>query len=235
MHVLVVDDDPLICKMVKFILTEEGYEVVTASGAKDAFALLENYHPDLFILDVMMPHVDGFELCTRLRSANSDALILFLTAKGELNDRVSGLQLGADDYLVKPFEPAELAARIKALTRRYQRFQEAPYTTILKTGNVELHVSDLKLVVGDKKGARTASLTLTEMRLLRCLMVNSGHVVSRDVLLDSIWGDGSDGDGQVIDVYIRRLRKKIEEDPGNPRFIESVRGIGYKFNDSMGR
>ncbi|MHB0868393.1 MAG: response regulator transcription factor [Chloroflexota bacterium] len=236
MYVLVVDDDPLICKMVKFILTDEGYEVATASSAQAAFVLLERRHPDLFILDVMMPHIDGFEVCRRLRSANSDAVILFLTAKGELNDRLAGLQLGADDYLVKPFEPAELAARVKAQTRRYQRFQQAPHTTHLKAGNVELHVSDLKLVVNNNCGGQLVSLTPTEMKLLRTLMVNAGRVVSRDVLLDSIWGYGvSAGDSQIIDVYIRRIRKKIEEDPSRPKYIESVRGSGYKFNADSAR
>lgn len=231
MYVLVVDDDPLTCKMVKFILSEDGYEVATASSAMAAFALLEKRHPDLFILDVMMPHMDGFEVCKRLRSAKSDAVILFLTAKGELNDKLSGLQVGADDYLVKPFEPAELSARVKALMRRYQRFQEAPHPTHLKAGSVELHISDLKLVVSKKTGGHLVSLTPTEMKLLRCLMVNAGRVVSRDVLLDSIWGYGvSAGDSQIIDVYIRRIRKKIEEDPSNPRLVESVRGSGYRFN-----
>jgi len=230
-YVLVVDDDPLTCKMVKFILSEDGYEVATAGSAMAAFALLEKRHPDLFVLDVMMPHMDGFEVCRRLRNAKSDAVILFLTAKGELNDKLSGLQMGADDYLVKPFEPAELSARVKALMRRYQRFQEAPHTTNLKAGGVELHISDLKLVVSNKTGGYPVSVTPTEMKLLRCLMVNAGRVVSRDVLLDSIWGYGvSAGDSQIIDVYIRRIRKKIEEDPGNPRLIESVRGSGYKFN-----
>lgn len=231
MYVIIVDDDQLTCKMVKFILSEDGYEVATASNAMAAFALLEKRHPDLFILDVMMPHMDGFEVCRRLRNAKSDSVILFLTAKGELNDKLSGLQLGADDYLVKPFEPAELSARVKALMRRYQRFQDAPHTTHLKAGNIELHVSDLKLVVNNKTGGHPVSLTPTEMKLLRCLMVNSGHVVSRDVLLDSIWGYGiSAGDSQIIDVYIRRIRKKIEDDPGNPKFVESVRGSGYRFN-----
>jgi DNA-binding response OmpR family regulator len=232
-HILIVDDDPLNCKLVKFILGEEGYEVAAAGSTEAAFAHLESYHPDLFILDVMMPHTDGFELCKKLRSANSDAVILFLTAKGELTDRVSGLELGADDYLVKPFEPAELVARVKALARRYQRFQEAPYTTHLKAGNVELHVSDLEAMINGRDGTRLVGLTPTEMRLLRCLMVNADRVVSRNVLLDSIWGYGDNAGGsQVIDVYIRRLRKKIEEDASNPSVIESIRGSGYKFNAS---
>jgi len=230
-RVLIVDDDPLNCKLVKFILTEEGYEVSAVANTEAAFAHMESYHPDVFILDVMMPRIDGFELCRRLRSANSNAVIIFLTAKGDLGDRVFGLELGADDYLVKPFEPAELVARMKALVRRYQRFQEAPYASHLRVGSVELHVSELEVVIRDKVGSRPVGLTPTEMRLLRCLMVNADRVVSRNVLLESVWGYGDNaGGGQVIDVYIRRLRKKIEEDAGSPRVIESVRGSGYKFN-----
>ncbi len=230
-YVLVVDDDPLISKMVKFLLTEEGYEVATSSSAQAAFALLEKRQPDLFILDVMMPQMDGFEVCRRLMNINADAAILFLTARGEMSDKLSGLQIGADDYLVKPFEPAELVARVKALMRRYQRTREAPHESNIKIGNVELQVSDLKLVIANKSGGRSVGLTPTEMKLLRSLMINAGRVVSRDTLLDAIWGYGvSAGDSQIIDVYIRRIRKKIEEDPGSPRYIESVRGSGYRFN-----
>src|SRR5207248_1460064 len=142
----------------------------------------------LFILDVKLPRSDGFELCRRLRMTNANAVILFLTVQSDLTDRVCGLESGADDYLLKPFEPAELVARVRALMRRYQRFQEAPYTTHLKAANVELHVSDLEVVVNHPKGARPVGLTPTEMKLLRCLMVSADRVVSRDVLLDSIWG-----------------------------------------------
>jgi len=231
LYVLVVDDDPLISKMVKFLLTEEGYEVATSSSAQAAFALVEKRQPDLFILDVMMPQMDGFEVCKRLRSVSSDAAILFLTARAEMNDKLSGLQIGADDYLVKPFEPAELVARVKALMRRYQRTREVPHEANIKIGNVELQVSDLKLIITDKTGGRAVGLTPTEMKLLRSLMINAGRVVSRDTLLDAIWGYGvSAGDSQIIDVYVRRIRKKIEVDPSDPRFIESVRGSGYKFS-----
>ena len=231
MYVLVVDDDPLISKMVKFLLTEEGFEVSTCSSAQAAFAMMEKRQPDLFILDVMMPQMDGFEVCKRLRSVNSDAAILFLTARSEMSDKLSGLQIGADDYLVKPFEPAELVARVKALMRRYHRTREAPHESNIKAGNLELHVSELKLVVSNRSGGQVISLTPTEMKLLRSLMINAGRVVSRDILLDSIWGYGvSTGDSQIIDVYIRRIRKKIEDDPANPYYVESVRGSGYRFN-----
>ena len=235
MYVLVVDDDPLISKMVKFLLTEEGYEVATSSSAQAAFALVERRQPDLFILDVMMPQMDGFEVCRRLRSVNSDAAILFLTARADMADKLSGLQIGADDYLIKPFEPAELVARVKALMRRYQRTREMPHESNIKLGSVELQVSDLRLIIANKAGGRSVALTPTEMKLLRSLMINAGRVVSRDTLLDAIWGYGvSAGDSQIIDVYIRRIRKKIEEDPAEPRFIESVRGSGYKFNSVSG-
>lgn len=231
MYVLVVDDDPLVSKMVKFLLTEEGFEVGISGNAQAAFAMLEKRQPDLFILDVMMPQMDGFEVCRRLRSVNSEAAILFLTARSEMSDKLSGLQIGADDYLVKPFEPAELVARVKALLRRYQRTREAPHESKFKAGNLELHVSELKLVMSNKTGGRVVSLTPTEMKLLRSLMINAGRVVSRETLLDSIWGYGvSTGDSQIIDVYIRRIRKKIEDDPSNPYYVESVRGSGYRFN-----
>jgi len=230
-YVLVVDDDPLVSKMVKFLLTEEGFEVTTSSSAQAAFALLEKRQPDLFILDVMMPQMDGFEVCKRLRSVNSDAAILFLTARAEMSDKLSGLQIGADDYLVKPFEPAELIARVKALMRRYQRTREAPHESNIRVGNLELQVSELKLIMSNKSGGHAVALTPTEMKLLRSLMINAGRVVSRDTLLDSIWGYGvSTGDSQIIDVYIRRIRKKIEDDPSNPYYVESVRGSGYRFN-----
>jgi DNA-binding response OmpR family regulator len=227
---LIVDDDLLTCKLVKFILGDEGFTVTTASTAQAALAASENQQPDLFVIDVMMPHVDGFELCRRLRAAHRDAVIVFLTARAELESRVSGLDIGADDYLTKPFEPAELVARVKAAMRRYRRFQEAPYASNVKAGALELRVSELE-VVNSQNGGTRVSLTPTEMKLLRRLMVSAGHVLSREALLDSIWGYGNaSGDSQVIDVYIRRLRKKIEDDPSQPRFLESVRGSGYKFN-----
>jgi DNA-binding response OmpR family regulator len=232
-RVLVVDDDPLHCKLVQFLLAEEGYEVTAVGSPDAALAQVETSPPDLYVLDVNMPQTSGFDLCRKLRTANPSAVILFLTARTELDDRVSGLELGADDYLIKPFEPAELVARVKALMRRYQRTQKATYASSLKAGNVELHTSDLEVVVNGKNGTRLVALTPTEMKLLRCLMAASDRVVSRDVLLGSIWGYGvTAGDGQVIDVYIRRLRKKIEDDPSNPQVIESVRGSGYKFNKS---
>ena len=229
----IVDDDPLTCKLVKFILGDEGFSVTTASTAQAALAHAEHQQPDLFIIDVMMPQLDGFELCRRLRATHRDAVIVFLTARAELESRVSGLDIGADDYLTKPFEPAELVARVKAAMRRYQRFQEAPFATNVKVGALELRVSDLE-VVNSQNGGDRVSLTPTEMKLLRRLMVSAGHVLSRDALLNSIWGfGGGSGDSQVIDVYIRRLRKKIEQDPSRPRFLESVRGSGYKFNAAV--
>jgi len=218
---------------VKFILGDEGFTVTTAGTAQAALAVSENQQPDLFVIDVMMPQVDGFELCRRLRTSHRDAVIVFLTARAELESRVSGLDIGADDYLTKPFEPAELVARVKAAMRRYQRFQYAPYASNVKAGALELRVSDLE-VVNIQNGGSRVSLTPTEMKLLRRLMVSAGHVLSRDALLDSIWGYGTgSGDSQVIDVYIRRLRKKIEDDPSRPRFLESVRGSGYKFNAAI--
>jgi DNA-binding response OmpR family regulator len=231
MRVLAVDDDPLQCKLVQFLLTEEGHDVSIVGSAEAALAHVAHTQPDLFVLDVNMPGISGFDLCREIRRAHPTALILFISARGELDDRVTGLELGADDYMSKPFEPAELVARVRSLARRYERFQAAPGATHLKAGNVELNVSDLEVVVVGPSGTRCVPLTPTEMKLLRCLMASSDRVVSRDVLLGSIWGYGASATGgQVIDVYIRRLRKKIEDDPNNPQMIESVRGSGYRFN-----
>jgi DNA-binding response OmpR family regulator len=229
--VLVVDDDSLTRRLVQFILSDEGYDVSVAGSGDAAFAFLESTHVDVFILDVVMPRLDGFEVCRRLRELNPDAGILFLTGRIELDDRVSGLNVGADDYLTKPFEPSELIARVSALARRYQRQQQAPYTTQLRVGNVDLRVADLEVAITTRVGVERVSLTPTETKLLRHLMVNAGQVVSKRDLQTSIWGDGAvEGDSQAIAVYIRRLRRKLEADAANPRLIELVWGSGYRFS-----
>jgi len=234
MQILCVDDDLLNGKLVKFVLGEEGYQVTAVGSPEAAFAHLESNQPDLFILDVMMPRMDGFELCRRLRSANSRAAIMFVSARGELEDRLLGLQLGADDYLVKPYEPTELVARVKAVARRSQRANHAQHALEVQANNVELRVSELEVVLHGTHGLRRVSLTPTEMRLLRCLMMNADQVVSRETLLDSIWGYSDSASGsQVIDVYVRRLRKKIEEDASQPALIHSVRGSGYRFGSPL--
>ena len=230
MHVLVVDDDQLTRKLVQFILADEGYQVATVGSGRAALAFIETKHVDVFILNVVMPHLDGFELCRRLREIRPDAGILFLTGRTDLDTRVSGLNVGADDFLTKPFEPEELVARISALTRRYRTQQQAPYTTQLRVGNVDLRVGDLAVAITTGEGVERVNLTPTETKRLRHLMANAGQVVSKRDLLASIWGDGAiHDDTQALAVYIRRLRKKLEVDPRKPRLIELVWGSGYRF------
>jgi DNA-binding response OmpR family regulator len=230
-QVLVVDDDPLQCKLVEFLLQDEGYDVATATNAESALAFIEKNHVDVFILDVVMPRGDGFELCRTLRESNSDVVILFLTGRVSFEDRVSGLNVGADDYLIKPFEPSELVARVRALSRRYQRQQQTPQTSELRVGNVGLHVGELEVVINSHRGVQRVGLTPTEAKLLRCLMVNADRVVPKETLLDSIWGaGGSSSDTQAVAVYIRRLRKKLETHPDKPSVIELVWGSGYRFS-----
>jgi len=233
-QVLVVDDDPLTRRLVRFILTDEGYDVAAVGSGSDAFAFIESTSVDVFILDVVMPHVDGFEVCRRLREVNPDAGILFLTGRSDLDARVAGLNLGADDYLTKPFEPEELVARVSVLARRHQRQrqkqQQSPPSDELRVGNVALHVADLQVAITTSRGTELVHLTPTEARLLRRLMTTAGQVVSNGDLLVSIWGDAATRGGtQAVAVYIRRLRAKLALEGGEAPTIELVWGSGYRF------
>lgn len=226
MNVLVVDDDPMILKVAKFILADAGYNVATASTVRGAWGHVQEHDPDLIILDVSLPDGDGFEFCDKLRQDSFKVPIIFLTGKGDMGNKLYGLELGADDYIVKPFEPAELIARSKTVLRRFRISGSLVPRTLIKVGGVELDTSELKVTLPDKK---SVDLTPTEMKILHCLMENAGHVVSRDNLLDSIWNWDNEGARSEIAVYISRLRKKIEVDPSNPKYIQVIRGVGYRF------
>jgi DNA-binding response OmpR family regulator len=225
MRILVVDDDAPSVKMISFLLREEGYEVSTADNGATALEVIDRESPDLVVLDVMMPHLDGFEVCRRIRQ-KMDVPIIFLSAKGETVDRVAGLQLGADDYLAKPFEPSELLARVKAVLRRTEAFAVEDTQSRLTVGEITLEPVNNRIVLA---GGRKAALTPIEFRLLHCLMRNAGRILSHDVLMSSVWGYEYEGYSNQIAVYIRRLRMKIEEDPDHPKFLTTVRGVGYKF------
>jgi DNA-binding response OmpR family regulator len=225
MRILVVDDDRNNVKMLGFLLGEEGYEVVTADNGVAALKLIDTAHPDLVILDVMMPQMDGLETCRRIRQT-MDVPILMLSAKGEVTDKVYGLELGADDYMPKPFEPSELLARVKAILRRSEiSIYDDPEATVAVSG---LRLDPVGNRVFDSAG-RAIDLTPIEFRLLHCLMRNAGRTLTHDFLLQHAWGYEYDGYSNQIAVYIRRLRGKIEPDPTNPRFIKTVRGTGYRF------
>jgi DNA-binding response OmpR family regulator len=226
MRILIVDDDPPTVKWTSFLLRDEGYEVLTADNGRAALELVERESPDLVILDVMMPQIDGLEACRRIRQT-MDVPIIMLSAKGETADKVTGLGMGADDYLAKPFEPAELLARVKAVLRRTEAF------TAFDDSQSRVAVGEIRLdPVGNKvflPGDKTVELTPIEFRLLHVLMRNAGRVLSHDYLLSSAWGYEYEGYSNQIAVYIRRLRTKLEDDPSNPKYLITVRGMGYRF------
>ena len=226
MRILIVDDDPPTVKWTSFLLRDEGYEVVTADNGRAALEMVERHSPDLVILDVMMPQIDGLEVCRRIRQT-MDVPIIMLSAKGETVDKVTGLQVGADDYLAKPFEPAELLARVQAVLRRSEAFSLVDDgKSRVSVGGVRLEPVSNRAILED---GREADLTPIEFRLLHVLMRNAGRVLTHDYLLANAWGYDYEGYSNQIAVYVRRLRAKIEEDPANPRLLLTVRGVGYKF------
>ncbi len=225
MRILVVDDDPPSVKMTAFLLREEGYEVLAASNGRDALRLLDREKPDLVLLDVMMPGLDGFETLRGIR-ARHHIPVIFLSAKGETADRVAGLELGADDYLAKPFEPAELLARVKAVLRRTEAYALGDPSDRIEARGLRLDPLTNRV---ELPGGRVVDLTPIECRLLHCVMRNAGRVLTHDQLLDSVWGTNYGGYPNQIAVYVRRLRTKIEKDPDNPQYVVTVRGVGYRF------
>ncbi len=223
--VLLVDDEKTLAKALKFNLEKEGYQVDCAYDGEEALAKVEEISPDLIVLDLMLPKLDGFEVCQKVRR-NHNIPIIMLTAKTEDIDKILGLELGADDYMTKPFNPRELAARIKAIFRRSAAAASA-------TGHlVEVHGLKVDLfrhkawVRGDE-----VDLTAKEFALLSLLIANPGRVYSREQLLKQVWGYDYYGDARTVDVHIRHLREKLEEDPANPRFVVTVWGSGYKFRE----
>ncbi|MEA3337048.1 MAG: response regulator transcription factor [Chloroflexota bacterium] len=225
MRVLIVDDDPPSLKMTAFLLAEEGYEVVTADNGTDALRLVEEEIPDLVILDVMMPGLDGLQVTQRIRQSMNLPIIM-LSAKGETSDRVSGLDVGADDYLAKPFEPSELLARVRSVLRRAEAFTFGePESALVADG---FHLDPVTNIVRLPSGDNV-ELTPIEFRLLHCLVRNQGRSLSHEQIISNVWGYDYDGYSNQVAVYVRRLRLKIEVDPEEPRHLLTVRGLGYKF------
>mgnify|MGYP001306814300 CR=1 FL=1 len=220
-EILVVDDDEKITSMLRRSLAFEGYAVRTANDGKQGLAAVMEKEPDLMILDVMMPYVDGWEVCRRIREAGSQLPILMLTAKDEVQDRVKGLDLGADDYLVKPFALEEMLARVRALLRRKADASVKP--------DNKLQFEDLVLDMDTReamRGDRIIDLTAKEFELLQFFMLNPKRVLSRDRIMEKIWGFDYSGESNVLEVYVALLRQKLEEG-GEPRLIHTVRGAGY--------
>jgi len=224
--ILVVDDEEPIQELLRFNLEKEGYRVSVAKDGQEALKHVENDQPDLIVLDLMLPGMDGLEVCRKLRSNPKfqQIPIIMLTAKGEEIDKVLGLEIGADDYMTKPFSPRELLARIKARLRRLNPKEEADNQIIVR-GELQVDVTGFRVHV---RGEET-ELTPKEFELLRVLVAHPGKVYSRDELLERIWGYEYDGDTRTVDVHVRHLRLKVERDPSNPEYIETLRGIGYRF------
>jgi DNA-binding response OmpR family regulator len=210
--------------MVQFLLTEQGYTVDMTDSARGAIALLESQAPDLILLDVNLPHLSGFDFCKRLRDEGFEMPVIFVTAKGELEYRLQGLRIGADDYICKPFQPAELSARVEAVLRRYRRTRGDG--AVIQTQSIEIDAVGLRV---NLPGRRPVALTPTEMKVLVQLAQRPGETVEREEVMANVWGDAYIGESNIVDVYVRRLRRKLERDPAHPELIHSARGVGYKF------
>jgi two-component system, OmpR family, response regulator ResD len=221
--VLVVEDEPMVAEVVGRYLRRDGYEVLTAGDGAAALDAVDRHSPDLIVLDVMLPGIDGIEVCRRVR-ARAQTPIIMLTARGEEIDRLLGLELGADDYITKPFSPRELVARVKAVLRR-----SAPASSI---GDDSMRFSDLRINARTRRvedGRGPIGLTAREFDLLHFLARHAGQVFSRDQLMDNVWDFDFAGDAATVTVHIRRLRSKLEFDPSRPRHVKTVWGVGYKF------
>lgn len=222
--IYVVEDDPDISGLVRHNLETAGFSVRLFATGSGVIADAERHKPTLFLLDIMVPGSDGLELCRNIRQAGSLAMtpVIFLTARSSESDRILGLDLGADDYIVKPFSPRELVARVKAVLRRFER----PLSpTPLRVGDIEVDPSAMVL----KVRGNSVTTTATEFRLLDYFARHVGRVFTRDQLLDSVWRDTAFVTPRSVDVYVRRIREKIEPDPENPRYLKTVRGAGYRF------
>ena len=229
-RVLVVDDETMVTEVVGRYLQREGFDVDLAGDGEEALRLAREQRPDLVVLDLMLPKVDGLEVCRALRR-DSDVQIIILTAKGEEMDRIVGLELGADDYVVKPFSPRELLARIKAVLRRGSaRSQPAVGRDALRFGELRINPKTRVVEVRDQRIALTAK----EFDLLYFLASSPGQVFTRDQLMNHVWDFAYARDASTVTVHIRRLREKIEADPERPTFLKTVWGVGYKFEGEHG-
>jgi len=222
--ILVVDDEARIVKLVRDYLERAGFEVLAAHDGERALQLARLEQPDLIVLDLMLPGLDGLDVCRRLRQ-ESGVPIIMLTARVEEADRIVGLELGADDYVTKPFSPRELVARIRATLRRVQG--ELGPTALIRAGDVELDTANLTATVG----GQPVDLTPTEFQLLATLARQPGRIFTREQLLEAIHGMAFDGYDRSMDSHVKNLRRKIEPQPRQPRYIQTVYGVGYRFVD----
>jgi two-component system, OmpR family, response regulator RegX3 len=225
--ILVVEDEPALVDALDFALTADGFEVVHASHGEQALALFDQQRPDLVLLDLMLPGLPGIEVCKRIR-AHSAVPIIMVTARDTEIDKVVGLELGADDYVTKPYSTRELIARIRAVLRRGIESEQAQSDTPYEVQGVRIDPERYEVTV---RGA-PVQLPPKEFALLELLVSNAGRVLTREILIDRVWGSDYVGDTKTLDVHVKRLRARVEEDPHQPRQILTVRGVGYKFADT---
>lgn len=223
-RILIIEDDPAILRGLSLSLQREGYDVLTASDGEAGYLQLCEKHPDVVILDLMLPKLSGYEICRRARKSGMQVPILMLTARGEEGDRVLGLDLGADDYVTKPFSLRELLARVRALLRRAH-----PQRPLLDESTVDGLVIDFRSYEAVDPAGRSVEFTRREFQLLRVLASRPGEVITRPELLDQIWGVDQYPTTRTVDTHIAALRAKLEQDPANPRRLLTMRGVGYKW------
>ncbi|WP_163830795.1 response regulator transcription factor [Spartinivicinus ruber] len=225
MKVLIAEDDTFIREGLNDLLSNEGYYCILAENGLQAWLLFQAEHPDLVLLDIMMPEKDGYTLCREIRQINQDIPVIFITAKSEEIDQVLGLELGADDYIMKPFGTREVVARIRAVTRRYLRLQSkvTKVSTFTISGLV-IYPDELRA----QRGEQIIDLSLRDIKILSLLYVERGKVVDRDALFNHCWGRGYIASSRTLDQHISKLRKAIEVDPKNPAIIKTVHGVGYR-------
>lgn len=226
--ILVVDDEKLLVKGLKRSLEQEGYSVLVSYDGEECLKILEREEVDLILLDLMLPGIDGLELCRLIRKGR-DIPIIMLTARGEDVDKIVGLELGADDYITKPFNTRELIARIRAVLRRYSATPGDNRSKVIQVGQLRIDSSRRKVFRGDEK----VDLTAREFDLLYLLATHPGRVFNRENLLESVWGSQYYADLRTVDVHIRRLRGKLEAEPGDPEYILTKWGVGYYFREDL--
>lgn len=226
MKILIAEDDKHILNGMSDLLEKEGYRIIKANDGKVALEMFNQHQPDFIILDIMMPELDGYSVCREIRKLNEDVPILFLSAKDEEIDRVIGLELGADDYMNKPFGIHELRARIKAIAKRYlkSKYSNCSKEDYFQFGDLNVYSSELYA----KRNDQVIELTLREIKILECLYQFKNQVVTRDMLFDYVWGYDFLPNSRTLDQHISKLRKQIEINPSTPTLIKTVHGIGYK-------
>jgi DNA-binding response OmpR family regulator len=225
MKVLVVEDNPLTLGGLTEVLQREGYHVLQAASAAVALELFETQPPDFVCLDIMMPDINGYDLCRRMRAARPDTPIVFITAKGEEMDKVLGLELGADDFIVKPFGLKEVIARIRAVTRRCRQSAALPDPPPFQMGDLTIYPAELRA----RRGGETIELSLRDVKVLVLLHSHRGRVLDRNTIFNHCWGDDYFPNSRSLDQHISQLRKRIELDPKSPSIIRTVHGAGYRF------